>query len=560
MTVASTAGPAQNVLRRLIVYVLLFALVTITSIGIAGLLERLFTSGSELARNDVAGLAGALAFTLVGGPLTALLWWFVWRRLDDAVERAAPGWGLYLAGMYAVSLIVTTTGVLSAATSLLDRSEPRWHSPLSAGLVWGGVWLWHRWMWRHRFKRPTNLEDVPAVIGTVFGLFLGTGAFIATLGGLLDVAIRGYSSLTPGMEPWWQAILKSLLWAVGGALIWWWHWIREGGRRVRTGFMNVVLIGAGVFAAGLTALAGFGVVLFVLLRLAFDRSDSLARLLEPLGPSLAAAVVGALVWRYHRNVAAERSPQTQRASLLVTSGASLAAAAAGIGIIVNATLAAMVSPLAGNTTRTLLLGGISSLVVGGPVWWRAWRPLRRPQTADDVPPGRRVYLVVFFGISALVALIALLVIGYRLFEFVLGDVSGGSLVDRVRAPFGVLVAAGLVAGYHFGAWRHDHSLLGAVTPKPRSIGHVTLVTASHAEELSQAVTRTTGARVTVWTPADGALGTSDVGEAEAGALIGQVTKALEGITAGSVLLVVGGEDGAGTRTQVIPFIPGSGTR
>jgi hypothetical protein len=106
-----------------------------------------------------------------------------------------------------------------------------------------------------------------------------------------------------------------------------------------------------------------------------------------------------------------------------------------------------------------------------------------------------------------------------------------------------------------------------VTPKPRSIGHVTLVTASHAEELSQAVTRTTGAKVTVWTRADVAFGTSDVdssnvgpsdvGEAEAAALVGQVTKALEGITAGSVLLVVGGADGSGTRTQVIPFVPGS---
>jgi hypothetical protein len=195
--------------------------------------------------------------------------------------------------------------------------------------------------------------------------------------------------------------------------------------------------------------------------------------------------------------------------------------------------------------------------------------MRRPNTAEDIPPGRRVYLVVFFGISALVALIALLVIGYRIFEFVLGDVSGGSLLDRVRAPFGVLVAAGLVAGYHFGAWRHDRSLLGTVPPKIQRIGHVTLVTASYAEALSQAVAKTTGAKVTVWTRADGAVRTAaeasgapaetPASQAEA-ALVDQVTRALDGVAAGSVLLVVSEEDGAGTRTEVIPLAPGSGIR
>ena len=93
----------------------------------------------------------------------------------------------------------------------------------------------------------------------------------------------------------------------------------------------------------------------------------------------------------------------------------------------------------------LLLGGISSLLVGGPVWWLAWKPRNQPQAAEAIPPGRRVYLIAFFGVSAVVALITLLVIGYRVFEFLLGDVTGGSLLDRIRAPFGLLVAAALAA-------------------------------------------------------------------------------------------------------------------
>ena len=99
------------------------------------------------------------------------------------------------------------------------------------------------------------------------------------------------------------------------------------------------------------------------------------------------------------------------------SGIGLAAAASGIGVIVNAILATTVSPLAASDERSLLLGGISALVVGGPVWWLSWKPTRHLEPAEIAQTSRRVYLIAVFGISAVVALIALLVVGYRLFEF-----------------------------------------------------------------------------------------------------------------------------------------------
>lgn len=559
----STSDSPQATLRRLILYVLLFVLILIAASGLTGLLERLFSSGAVVADTDVAGLALALTFTLIGGPLALLLWWVVWKRLDDEAERASPGWGLYLAAIYAVSLILFTTALLTLAASFIGRPEVRWYSPLSLGIVWTGVWVWHRWMWRHPVKRPTGLADVPAVIGSVFGLLVGAGAAIAALSGLLDVAIRGFTSLTQDVDSWWESVLQALVWAIGGSLVWWWHWIRGGGHKLQTTLVDVALIGVGIFAAGITALGGAGVVLFVLLRLAFDRSDPMSDLLAPLGPALAAAAIGALIWRYHRTTAARRSVGTRRASLLVTSGVALAAAASGIGVIINATLAMAGSPLAGGGARTLLLGGISSLIVGGPVWWRAWKPTRRPHTADAIPPGRRVYLILFFGISAVVALIALLVIGYRLFEFLLGEVSGGSLVDRIRAQLGLLVAAGLVAGYHFGLWRHERSLLAEVSPaNARTIGHVTLVTGSHPELLSQAIAEATGARVNVWRRADGGAEPLPAADATPGQeeLVQQVTTALAGITATHVLLVVGPDSGAGTRLEVIPLETGGTAR
>jgi hypothetical protein len=542
---------AQVTLRRLIQYALLFALVVIAASGLSGLLERLFTSGAVLAATDVPGLAGGLAFTLIGGPLALLLWWFLWRRTDES-ERTATGWGLYLAGMYLVSLIIATTSLLGLAASLIGGPRGPWAAPLSNGLVWAVVFAWHRWMWRHPHKGAGHLEDIRSTIGTVFGLLVGTIAAIIALGGLLDVAIRGHGLLAAAVDPWWHAVLRALVWAAGGGAVWWWHWIHDGGRRQRTGLVDVSMIAVGIFAAGITALGGSGVLLFALLRLAFDRTDPMGELLQPLAPALAAALIGAAVWRYHRAVSVHRSGEMRRASLLVTSAVALAAAASGIGVIVSSLLGAAVTPLAGGAERTLLLGGISSLLVGGPAWWLAWKPAKQPHSADAIPHGRRIYLIAFFGVSAVVALIALLVIAYRIFEFLLGEVSGGSALDRIRGPLGLLVAAGLVAGYHFALWRHDRALLAAAGPaRRRTIDHVTLVAGSGADMLAQGIAEVTGgAKVTVWLRADDGAAASrePVASAASGESTGQVARALEGITARHVLVVLG----PGPRVDVIP--------
>lgn len=554
------AGSSLATLRRLIQYGLLFALVVILANGLSGLLTRLFAAPSTLASADVASLALALAFTLIGGPLALLLWWFSWKRLSDESERRAVGWGLYLTAMYALSLIIFSTSLFALVASFVGYSGNRWQPLLANAIAWAGIWAWHRWMWTNPSRPSSHLHDVRAVVGTVFGLVLGAVAAIVALAALLDVAIRGMPLLAV-YEPWWRPAVQALVWAAGGAAVWWWHWFRDGGRRFQTGLVDVVMVLVGVFLAGLTALAGFAVVLFVLLRLAFDRGIPLNELLEPLAPAIASALIGAVVWRYHRTASADRSPATRRGGLLATSAVALAAAASGVGIIINALLAALVSPLAGGGTRTLLLGGISALLVGGPVWWAAWRPRHQPSIAADIPPGRRLYLVAFFGVSAVVALVALLVIGFRLFEFLLGDVSGGSFIDRIRAQLGLLVAAGLVAGYHFALWRRDRVLIAAAAPaRKRAVERITLVTGlppdpaapDAPDALARAVAEATGgARVTVWLKAyDGGTAPDAPGAPLASGLDAvRVADALADVTAEHALVILG----PGSRLEVIPL-------
>ncbi|WP_448006563.1 DUF5671 domain-containing protein [Agromyces bauzanensis] len=545
---APAAASAQGTVRRLIVYTILFALVTIAAIGIAGLLERLLELGDRMAIGGVTDLALSLAFALIGGPLAAVLWWVVWRRLRDESERTSLAWGLYVAAMYTVSLIVAASALLGTATAGVHG---RWlPGDFATGVVWALVWIWHRWMWRHPVKRPVRLGTVPAVAGSVYGLVIGVGGAVNALGLLLDTAIRGASAPSLAGSPWWRIAIEGVIWAAVGGLIWWWHWYRDGTKRLNTGLAAVALVVVGVMGAGILMLGGLGTTLYVGLRLAFDPSDPAGEILRPLGTALAALLVGAVVWLHHRGIAAERSDDTRRASMLVMSAVGLAAAASGIGVVLNATLAAIASPLAASDTRALLLGGISALVVGGPVWWLSWKPARRVESSEIAFTGRRVYLIAVFGVSAIVALIALLVVGFRLFEFFLDQASGASLIDRVRAPLGLLVATALVFGYHFAVWRHDRGVIAAQGLAPeRRIGRVILVAAGDAEALERAVRDATGASVTVWrraVPEPGVLAeAAPAALSDAAAVVG----ALEGVTGKRVLVLAG----PGAHVEVVPL-------
>jgi hypothetical protein len=164
----ASSGGAGTVIRRIILFTLLFTLVVIAAIGLSGLVERII-GANEVIATDGAGLARALTFTLIGVPLAAVLWWWQRRRLAaDPSERASLWWALYLAAMYTVSLIVATSSVARVASAGIDGE---WRpGELSAAIVWAGVWLWHRSMRRSTATAPTRLADLAIELAALYGL------------------------------------------------------------------------------------------------------------------------------------------------------------------------------------------------------------------------------------------------------------------------------------------------------------------------------------------------------------------------------------------------------
>lgn len=529
---ARAGGGAGAVVRRIILLSLLFALITVAAIGISGLLARAIGFEQVIAEGE-ASLARSLAFAVIGTPLAAALWWWQRRRLADPAERASLVWTLYLTAMTLTALVTATVSLALTANGGIDGE---WRpDDAAAALVWAGVWVWHRRMRRHARTAPTRLADLPVQLSAVWGLVIGALGAVAAIAALIARALTGGAGLLASGGLWWQTVLQSLVWLALGAGIWWWHWHREGARGA-PGLFAAVLLVIVVGAAAATTLIALANTLHTVLRMLV--SGATADVLAPLDMAVAAAAVGAVLWVYHAGVLGSRPDGARQAGRLVVSAIALIQAASGFGVIVNALLASVASSLVDDESLNLLLGGISALLVGGAAWWAAWRP-DRGGAADAADAGRRVYLVVIFGASAIAAVVTLLLIGYRLFEFALGEGEPGGLLEYIRAPLGVLSATAVVFAYHFAIWRRDRA--AAPRSARRRIGRVILVSGGDVSSLGAAVRSATGAAVSVWPAADG--------EATLGADPAPVLAALEQVSAPRVLVLA--ESAGGVR--VVPL-------
>ncbi len=535
-----TAQGGVQTVRRLTLYLLLFVMVVIAAIGLSGLLARLFDVGRAVVNDDTIGLAQSLAFTFIAGPLAAVVWWLVWRGAAMHRDRSSLAWPIYLALASTVALVVWAGQLFAwAAEGIAGRWMP---AELATGIVWALVWLWHVWMWNHSKNSPTRLIGVAPVIASLIGLVLGVGGAVMALGMLLSSTvdalggIAGSGAVSIGL-PWWVPVLQGLVWTVGGGALWWWHWFRVGVHTDRSGFSNVVLVVIAGFGSLALCLFGVATTLFIVLRIFLDPSDPIVVIIQPLGNAIAAALIGAVVFVYHRRAVADRPAPVRSATTLVLAGLTLAVAASGFGVTVNALLAGLASPIVDTGIRPLLFGGISALLVAGPVWWLLWRP-GTPASQRVSTPGRRVYLVVIFGVSAVVALITLLVIGFQLFASALDVGSGSSLLDQIRQALGLLAATVLVAVYHFALWRADRAAAPSVA---RAIEHITLVAGGDTTELAGAIREATGAKVTVLR----------VAESDTHSSVDAVLAALGGVTAGRVLLISGAGSSPTAEVQVI---------
>jgi hypothetical protein len=459
----AAVGPSDgSSARRLFVYLMLFAALIVSAIGLSGLLGRVL---SEAAVRSDADLASTLALTLVGLPVFAAIARWVWRRLlADPAERDATGWTLYVTAALVTSLAVTA-GSSTAFFAQWITDEGYQGEILATVIVWGAAWAGHWWAWRR--IAPTRGANLHLLAGSAIGL----GILAAGVGSLIANAIElGFDTASDVVVggPGGADLFASLAIALIGGAVWAWHWLGHGVglERDRPWLAYVMLYGVlgGLAAAGI----GAGRAIFLVLEwfVGDPETTSAAVHFSDLGATVGAMVVGLAAWRYHGSIIGSRADRERtdvdRIYDSIVAGVSLAAIAAAISIFVVGIfrVTSTAEATGGESGGDALLGAVSLLVVGSPLWAVTWRRMQRfvhagVEEVQSTP--RRSYLYAVLGISGAVAFGALIRLLIVVFEAWLGERTG-SLSDPLEWPVALLVTTGAIAAYHFVVARAERHL------------------------------------------------------------------------------------------------------
>ncbi|MGB7425037.1 MAG: DUF5671 domain-containing protein [Ornithinimicrobium sp.] len=507
--------------RRFFQYILLYALLAVAAAGLVGLLTPLLERSATLVEQP-AELARSITFTVIGVPLVAgLALWTRRRIIRDPQEVRSLGWATYLTVASLTALVASMVALFSVLEWIVGVQDYS-ASAFAMLLVWGPLWLAHWWIGRR--VTPDARVQLLVLAGSVIGLATATAGLSALLTTSLEslLGLSDEAIIVIGGDPTRTAGVQFV---IGGA-VWVVHWVGAGlgSRRGTLWSVYVLLIGA---AGGLLTALGFASAVGYqsLVWLVGDPETSDAERHFVALPSLVAvAIVALVVWWYHRAIltALEMSGRSEprRFYDYLMSAVGLVAAAAGLTMMLVAgveALAGSADVLLGGGAINALLAALTLLLVGGPVWWIHWRRCQRA-VADDPSRGelsswtRRTYLLLLFGASAVVAVIALLVGVYRVVDDGLSGELGAETLRSTRFAFGLLVTTSTIAVYHWTIYRADRHRMpdsdeeapaGETPAQPRWV----LLVGPADSELAQAVSTRIGDDVQVARPVEAAEGT-----------------------------------------------------
>ncbi|GAA2121553.1 DUF5671 domain-containing protein [Nocardioides bigeumensis] len=463
----TSPGPATaGSVRRFFQYGGLLVLDVVSAVGLSGLLAAALDTiaGRGVAREV---LARNLVWLTVGLPLLVLVVRWARRSQQDPTEGTSLARSLYLSAACLVSLGVVALSLHDLLAWVLGQRAPAVSSAATL-LVWGSFWGVHERIVAR--SADTRAFRPLLVLGSIAGLVLGGLGFGVVLAGALERWFGLPSDvLLAGRHDEVRAGLATL---VVGVLVWWWYWIRQLRDAERDDLWHayVVLVAmAGSLLTLLSAgtLAAYRMAAWLLGRPGTSDADSYFATMPEL---VAAAVTGALVLGYHRQVLRARVPskrsEVDRVRDYVMAGIALATAAAGACVLVAAAAEGLTGKRTpSHTAVDTALAGVVLLAAGAPLWAFHWRSARRAAKSDPqdevASVTRRAYLFLVLGLSSLAAVAALLAGGFVVVSDILAGRVGAATLDGSRYPLGILCAAGAAAAGHWVVYQHDRTVAGS---------------------------------------------------------------------------------------------------
>jgi len=523
-------------LRRLFTYMTMLITLTLSAIGIAGLLDTVTESGTVARSADTTALF--IAFVVVALPVYTILAFYTRQRLeDDPTEGTSTGWAFYLTIALTGSLIAAMILVTGVVVEFLDG----WNldgTLLINAVMWTAIWAAHWWV-MHRESDATKMQ-LAMVVGSGIGFVAvasGAGGFVASM--LTEL----YDGLffTTAVDLDTRAIVGPLVILAVGTPVWWLYWFRNTLTANRTPIWLVYVLLFGVLGGAITVISGAGTMLFGVLQWFIgDPARTAAAQFEFLPGAITAVTLGAAAWAYYGRVLGERAQRTRtevdRVYDYLLAGSGLVVAAGGLVTLLAIGFDAVgAREIASSTTGDAVAVALTLLAVGVPLWWRYWSTIqayRRQEPATELTsPTRRVYLFVLFGLSGLIALVDLVVLVTMTITDVLESSFGAATISDIAVPLALLVTTGAIAWYHFLVFREDR----ADTPEhaKAALREVILVS-SNGRDLVTALSSSTDARIRTLHGA---------GHAVHAGSIDQVLEALAGETHARVIIFDGEEEG-----------------
>lgn len=497
---ANTGGGTSSV-RRFFQYLLLFSLTVVAAIGITDLIGRALGAGIF---GDQA-LAGPVSFVVVGLPLACLIAWWTRRSMQrDPQERVADAYTLYVTLTAWTALIVAMVGLQGFLAAVLGGDFDG--DALATLVVWGSLWLLH---WRLSLRVGAERNWPHLLLGSLVGLGTAAVGLGLLLGSSLEILLlHNPDQLVFGKVGGladYGAVFAT------GALVWVRYWLSAAVTLPRSTPWLVFVLPIGVGGGLFTALVSGSLLLWqVLVWLLGDPfADSAQQHFADSPRAFSFTLVGLLIWWYHGVVLAEtRESRTEvrRVYEYLVSLISLLAAAAGVLMVIVAVIESFTPGLdLGVSVINTLLGAVTLLVVGVPVWWFFWSRIQKAATADPVPETtslvRRIYLMLLFGLAGVAAAVALLVAVFVFMEDVFAGTTSSETIRSMRYALGTLATAAAVSAYHGAVYRQDKAVtLPDQATGPRSV----LLVGAPAPGLHRSLERATGARVELRIRADGA--------------------------------------------------------
>lgn len=481
---------APLAIKRVLLFGSLYAALHVAAWGLAGLLALLNDTG--IARGERA--AEPLAMTVVAVPIVFLLGRWVWRGLADASQRDAA-FSLYVNTTALTALIVTIVSTINVGDWLV--SDGTFSAGTVAALaVWAPIWGFHWWLWK---RYEADVPNVHVFAGSLISL-----VGVAVYGGLLfDAALRRlFDSFTEVAIDTARSDEVSS-WLVGltvMGLVYALHWLFTGLNEKRDLLWHSYVVLAGVMGGLIVAVTGAGIAAYGVLEWVLGDPDfsSAVEHFEQFLPAITTLVVGLVVWLYHRAVLGPvTGPRTevQRVYDYVVAAVGLVTAVVGVTILLVGFQEALFPPRDSMASEVnALLGAVTALAVGLPLWGQAWRRISshlESDTAEISSPTRRSFLFGLLGIGGAITAVSLLIMLVVVFDATLGD-GGDRLREDIQIPLALVLAVGSVVVYHFLVLREDQEAEPEAPAEPKKL---VLVTADEA--FASAVRELTGARVRV---------------------------------------------------------------